>query len=218
MEDSRPFVVFLFVSGTVLYEPDANLDALESALEPRSFVLKSNEAATDAIPSIPLLNPRAVVLVDPNLTENDNLGLWAQLRQYIWNGGTVIIPGWKWTELPDGHSDSLFEHIFFLPWRFGEPITEPLEVVMTPDYSTRRNLKLAYSGRMDVLPVPEYETRGRPMMNVDEKSKVYVTGQGLGECMSCIYFYESGGSIAYIGDTEMNEATIRTYQWLMGVT
>lgn len=89
---------------------------------------------------------------------------------------------------------------------------------MTPDYSIRRNEKLAYSGRVDLLPVLEYETTGRPMMNVDEQYKVYVTGQGLGECMSCIHFHESGGSIAYIGDDEMNGTTLRTYEWLIGVT
>lgn len=218
MEDVKPTVLFLFVSQAAMNEADANLNALEDALEPRSFVIRTNEAATDLLPSIPLLQPRAVVLVDPETTENDDLGLWTQLRVYIWNGGTVIIAGWKWAKPLDAHSDSLFGGIFFLPWRFGETATEPLKVEMTPDFSSKRILKLAHSGGRDVLPVPEYQARGRQLKNVGEDEKVYVAGQDVGECMSCIRFYDTGGSIAYIGDAEMSEATKRTYRWLVGMT
>lgn len=200
-----------------MYEPDTNLDALETALEPRAHVLRTNEAAP-LLPSIPLLRPRAVVLVDPQTTENDDLDLWAQLRVYIWEGGTVIIAGWKWEKPLDVHSNSLFGGIFFLPWRFGESVTEPVKVEMTPDFSSKRNLKLTHSGGRDVLPVLEHQAQGRQLKNVDEHEKVYVAGQGSAECMSCIRLYSSGGSVAYIGDTEMNEATKRTYKWLIGMT
>ncbi len=64
---------------------------------------------------------------------------------------------------------------------------------MTPEFSTRHNLKFTHFRGGDVLPVLEYQTRGSQMKNMDEHFMVYMAEKGSGDCNQ---FYDSGGSIA----------------------
>ena len=210
-------ICFLFVSETARSKPDQTLEALQAVIEPYSRILTSTDVV-EAVQLILTTTIHAIFLLDPKVSDDNNCLLWPHLNQYVLNGGTVIIGGWRWREVSNADGDGLFIHIFLLPWRFGELIDEPLKVEITLFFGQRLISNIIDNDREDLLPMIEYETSGKLLSCVQDGSMIYVpTGQGLEHCMTCMGANRSGGSLCYIGDSEMSDETKRVYCWILGI-